>query len=135
MVDRAKRLEAAELIEKFVGREITNFEFENQFPRSTDPALHAVHTVLWLAYSDVREHRLDGKHALKQEGRDVFERCALFLRTDTEYTGFRSFVTFAAPFKRLWNRILGRADPVMPASWPFDTAEQLERAQKGDGRF
>ncbi|MFZ1918452.1 MAG: hypothetical protein WAU58_12825 [Terriglobales bacterium] len=135
MVDRTKRLEAAGLIEKFAAREVTNFEFEDRFPRSADPALHAVHTVMWSAYSDIREHRLDGTHALKQEARDVFERCALFLRTDTEYTGIRSFVTFAAPFKRIWSRILGRNDPVMSASWPFDTAEELERAQKGDGRF
>jgi hypothetical protein len=131
MVDKAKRLEAAALIEKFEACQITNFQFQDRFPRSVDPALHAVNDVLWLSYSDIREHRLDGKHALTPEARNMFERCVLFLRTDIEYTGTRSFVSLSAPIKRLWNRVLRRQGLVMPASWPFDTAEQLDRAQKG----
>lgn len=135
MVDRPSRLKAADLIEQFVACHVTNFQFQDRFPRSNDPALHAINTALWSAYSDVREHRLDDKNALRPEAQNVFRRCVLFLRTDVEYTGIRSFVSLAAPFKRLWNRVLRRKDPEMPASWPFDTAEELERAQRASEGF
>jgi hypothetical protein len=63
----------------------------------------------------------------------MLEHGFLFLRPDVEYTGIGSFATFPARFKRLWNRIIGRKDPVMPGFWPFDTAEQPERSQKEHG--
>jgi hypothetical protein len=63
MVDKTKRLQAAELIRKFMTCKVTNFQFRDGFPRSKeDPALHAINTMLWFAY--VREHRLEGKHRL-----------------------------------------------------------------------
>jgi hypothetical protein len=62
---------------------ITNFEYDERYPRSDDPALFAIYSMLWFAYSDVRKHRMDGKYALSSEGRQVVENCILFLRTIT----------------------------------------------------
>ena len=91
MVDKPKRLEAAKLIEDFLACRITNFQYDDRYPRSTgDPALLAIYSMVWFAYSDVREHRMDGKHMLNSEGQQLAEQCILFLKTDNEYHGPRT---------------------------------------------
>lgn len=132
MVDKDKRLQAADLINKLMSCEITNYEYDDRFPRSKDdPALHAIYTMLWFTYNDVREHRMDGKHSLSPQAREVFEQSALFLETDIEYTGQKSFVDVTAPFKRLWNLISMKKEPsAVPDCWPFDSLEQLEAARR-----
>jgi hypothetical protein len=86
--------------------------------------------MLWFAYDDLREHRLEGKHALTDEARDVLERCILFLRSDLEYSGPGGFVSLTAPFKRVWKRIAGKTEQEEALSpvWPFESTEQLEQA-------
>jgi hypothetical protein len=130
MVDKPKRVEAAKLIEDFLSCRITNFEYDARYPRSDDPALFAIYSMLWFAYSDLRKHRMDGKHRLSSEGRQVVENCILFLRTEFEYHGPRNFVSLSAPFKRVWYKLRGTAppEPISPV-WPFDASEQLEAAR------
>jgi len=42
--------------------------------------------MLWRSYSDVHEHTVTEEgHQLSPEVREIFDRCALFLRTDLEY--------------------------------------------------
>lgn len=133
MVDRAKRLEAAKLIEDFfVSCRISNFEYDDRYPRSPDdPALFAIYSMLWFAYSDVREHRMDGKNALSGEGRRLIEQCKLFLKTDYEYHGPPNFVSLSAPFKRIWYWLRRRTQPELTGpEWPFDNAQQLEAARR-----
>ena len=131
MVDKAKRLEAAKLTEEFLACRITNFEYADRYPRSTgDPALLAIHSMLWFAYSDVREHRMDGKHALNNEGQQLAERCILFLKTDNEYHGPENLVSLSAPFKRIWYWLRRKSPPDLTGpAWPFDSAEQLDAAR------
>ena len=82
---------------------ITNYEYDDQFPRcEDDPALHAIYTALWFTYSDVRQHRMDGKHTLKPEAREAVDQCILFLKTNIGTRG-RNSSDLTAPFKRLWN--------------------------------
>jgi len=87
--------------------------------------------MLWFAYDDLREHRLEGKRALTDETRDIFERSVLFLRTEIEYSGPANFVSLTASFKRVWMRIVGKKERQDPLStvWPFDSTEQLEHAR------
>jgi hypothetical protein len=86
MVDCEARRRAAQLVRRFGDGEITNDEFEDDWPDSRDDrALRAVGTMLWGSYSDLYPHRLVGKHALAEEGRRLFRRCALFLESDREY--------------------------------------------------
>jgi len=132
MVDKERRLRAAQLIEKLISCQITNYEYDDQFPRcEDDPALHAIYTALWFTYSDVREHRMDGKHALKPEARETVDQCVLFLKTDIEYRGPKNFIDLTAPFKRLWNFVRGkRGRNELPDYWPFDSDEQLQSAKQ-----
>jgi hypothetical protein len=135
MVDKPKRMEAAKLIEDLLSCRITNFEYSDRYPRSDDPLLFAVYSMLWFAYSDVREHRMDGKHVLSGEGRQVVEHCILFLQTEFEYHGPRKFQSLSAPFKRVWYKLRGTAVPeLISPLWPFDTPEQLEAARHEAGR-
>jgi hypothetical protein len=131
MVDKPKRLEAAKVIEDFLASRITNFQYDDCYPHSTgDPALFAIYSMLWFAYSDVREHRMDGKRSLKNDGRQLAEQCILFLKTDNEYHGPKNFVSLSAPFKKVWYR-LRRKSPreLIGPAWPFDDAEKLEAAR------
>ena len=131
MVDMPKRLEAAKLIEDLLACRITNSQYADHYPRSTDdPALLAIHSMLWFAYSDVREHRMDEEHALNDEGRRLADQSILFLKTDNEYHGTKNFVSFSAPFKKTWYWLRRKASPeVAGPAWPFDSMEDLKAAR------
>ena len=88
MVDTEPRQRAAELIEKLRDGTISNFDFEESWPRydKRDRALRAIETMIWRFYSDGHEHTLaEEGHLLTAEGREIFDRCVLFLRTGLEY--------------------------------------------------
>ena len=129
MVDRQGGDKAAQLIDDFLSQRITNFKFQDEFPRSKDKALHAIETRLWFAYSDVREHRLDKTKHLNEYGRATFNRCILFLGPDIEYHGPENFIDVFAVFKRLWNWVRRTKVEEIPLPyWPFDNSEQLQQA-------
>ena len=131
MIDKPKRMEAAKLIEDLFACRITNFQYDDRYPRSTDdPALHAIYSMLWFGYSDVRQHRMKGKHALNNYGQQTVEQCILFLKSENEYHGPKNFVSLSAPFKRIWYWLRHKSPPELVGSeWPFDNAEQLEAAR------
>ena len=86
MINKSKRLYAKHLIEKFMACEITNDDYNDEFPSDrNDPALEAIYCNVWPYYSENPTHKLDGKHALQPEARELFTRCVLFLATDLEY--------------------------------------------------
>jgi len=86
--------------------------------------------MLWFAYSDVREHHMQGKHALSVDGQRLAEQCVLFLETDNEYHGPKNLVSLSAPFKRIWYWLRRKSAPeVIGPAWPFDDAEQLNAAR------
>ena len=131
MVDKQKRLEAARLIEDLLACRITNIQYDRRYPRSADdPALFAIYSMLWFAYSDIREHRMEGNHSLTVDGKRLAEQSVLFLKTDNEYHGPKNFVSLSAPFKKVWYWLRRKTAPVVigPA-WPFDNAEQLDVAR------
>jgi hypothetical protein len=130
MVDRPKRTAAAKAIEDFLSCRITNFEYSHRYPRSDDPVLFAIHSILWSGCSEEVEHRLNGKNSLSGERRQVVERCILFLESEFEYHGTREFQILSAPLKRIWHKLRGRAVPkLISPVWPFDSPEQLEAAR------
>ena len=86
MIDREARDRAAVLLRRFAAGEITNEDFHADRPWSRqDPALRAIFDRVWLYYSDLKTHRLEGEHALDPEARALFLRCELFLQSDLEY--------------------------------------------------
>lgn len=86
MIDRQARDTAAKVLQAFMDGTISNVEYEDSLPRSKDdPALHAIHVQLWFYYSDLRQHKLIGKHTLSPEARALYERSVLFLKSDLEF--------------------------------------------------
>jgi hypothetical protein len=86
MIDREARDKAARLLDRFIRCEITNFQYADNFPRtSQDRVLEAMFWWTWGLYSDVKEHKLEGRHRLDPRTMESLNRCLLFLRSDLEY--------------------------------------------------
>jgi hypothetical protein len=93
MVDVESRRCAAEIVERFRDGTISNFDFEELWPvhDRRDRGLKAIRTLLWRFYDDGHEHTLTEEgHLLTPEGRDLFDRCALFRRTNFEYVWLKT---------------------------------------------
>ena len=106
MVNSEKRRFASQLITKYLSLEITNDDLSDDFPHDeSDPAFGAIWNNLWAYYDDMYSHKAEGKHQLVGGGRELFERCALFLRTDLKYE-WPPFEWIS--FKYLLWRLLGR---------------------------
>jgi hypothetical protein len=94
MVDRRARDEAAQLLMQFKDGLITSSQFAEVWPgESQDSVLQAICEVAWsvergagpeLAQGRHLEPRLPRPDALNADGQALFERCALFLRSDLE---------------------------------------------------
>ncbi|MDH7794092.1 MULTISPECIES: hypothetical protein [unclassified Beijerinckia] len=85
-IDRPARDTAASLIRRFRDGEISNDQFENQWPKgSTDPALSALKDMIWQFYDARYEHTLTWRHTLKPDGHEAFTRFACFADSDLPY--------------------------------------------------
>jgi len=109
MIDiQARKSATSALTRFFLHGETTNFQYMDEFPlRSKDHALKSIYFVLWGLYSDVREHRMSGAHALTPEAIDIVNRCILFLGTNREYE-WDSRLFSLERAKRAWSRLLQR---------------------------
>jgi hypothetical protein len=87
MVNREKRVLAANLIRRFLEGQITNDWFANNYPSGVkdDAAIGAIYKRLWFFWDDLHEHKVEGKRQLSPEGRALFNRCIAFLDSDLEY--------------------------------------------------
>jgi hypothetical protein len=133
MIDSEKRQIASELIAKYLSLEITSDELSDDFPRDKrDPALGAIWYNLWPYYSDT-SHKAEGKHQLSPEARELFERCAAFLRTDLEYEWPPyKWISFEYPLWRLFGlgkRLEQKFDEFKSHGdfdvWPFIRREDI----------
>ncbi|MGY1459836.1 MULTISPECIES: hypothetical protein [unclassified Luteimonas] len=85
-IDPQARAALAESTRWLIGARITNFQFDDSVPKSTDPAIREIYNqFLWLLYCDLREHRLAGPDKLTQAQRDAATRCVLFLKPVLPY--------------------------------------------------
>src|SRR5258708_2804900 len=79
MIDRHARDIAAKTLRDFMEGSISNEEYERKYPRSKDdPALWEIYIQVWFFYSDIKTHKLTGKHELNEERLAFVERCILF---------------------------------------------------------
>ena len=145
MIDREARTKLGELIRHLVAGLITNDEFDDRRPISTDPAIWEVfHWGAWHLYSDLGEYRLIGKHRLPKEVRREVSRWVLFLKTDLKYewpqfSGLQHFLHFLGSIlsfgllrfalRRYWSR-LGDLNV-----WPFLRRSDYEAAVKRQPYF
>ncbi len=143
MVDISKRKQAAVLIHQFVEGQISNDDYDSDFPDDTgDEGLLAVYDRLWLLYSDLAPSRLH-KTSLTNDEQAVIERCVLFLGTNLEYEGprIRERKTFAGLKNMLGRLIATEPNSVMGREaqensvflsgwWPFANEEQYRSARE-----
>ena len=85
MIDRPERDLVAEALRHFITGQLSNFNFENQFSDSNDPAIVAIEDTIWCFYDDFIEHKLSGKWQLPPEWKAAAARWILFLYSDYEY--------------------------------------------------
>ena len=138
IVDTKNRAKAASLIREFSDGQITNDEFDEQYPRSThDPALQNIWQCLWAFWSDLETHRLEKEHALSAQQQALVERCIAFLNTDLEYLGPVVKVDFLAWLKRGWQgskAAFTRRSSDRPENqcWPFASEQQYRQHSSKD---
>lgn len=137
MIDYEARKNAAEVARRFVGGQISNFEFENSFPSSKDPAMWAIEDTLWCFYDDFEEHQLKGKRSVPEETKQLMLRWVMFLYSDIEYEWPKISYPGVRPiqyglFGKLFNRqkkqhaFLSSGDIEF---WPFINQESFEYAK------
>ena len=86
MVDIEARKNLSELIRQLIAGFITNDQFEDRIPRSSDPAVHEIYfNGIWGLYTDFYEYRLIGEDRVPQDSRRVLARYILFLKSGLEY--------------------------------------------------
>lgn len=137
MIDFVARKKAAEVARRFVAGQISNFEFENRFPSSKDPAMWAIEDTFWCFYDDFEEHPLKGKWCVPEETKQLMLRWVMFLYSDIEYEwpaisypGVRpiQYGLFGKLFNRHKNQhaFLNSGDIEF---WPFINKESFESAK------
>ena len=133
MVDTKNRIVAAELVREFAAGQLTNDDFDEQYPRSEDRAIQNIGNVLWLSWDDRFTHRLEGEYQLTDQQRALFERCIAFLQTELEYTGPSVGGSVLDAAKGAWKRLVGKEQRILIEGsldapwWPFATEEQYRQ--------
>ena len=142
MLDRKARDKAAELLRQFASGRITNFELENRWPTSKDPAIHGLDSTIWCFYDDFKEHKLQGPFALAPEMRRVIARWVIFLHTNEPYQWPNIAYPGVRPLHRSWitrrlgllNLITRKEQRFINAGafevWPFISAQSFENARR-----
>ena len=135
MVDRHARDIAADVLREFMEGSLSNQEYEKKYPRSKDdPALWEIYVQVWFFYSDVKKHKLTGKHAPNEEQRAFLERCILFLESANEFEwprqkfrpwyGILRLLGFGRTLKRQEEAEMSIGDKDV---WPFLKKAQYEQ--------
>ncbi len=134
-VDPAARRALATALSGLAAGRLTNDQFEDRIPSSSDRAVSELARSAWMLYDDMFEHRLVGNRRLPREGRREVAKWILFLRSDHPYTwppgpgltvALLNVVTMGA-----LSRILGRrwTRGSEEAFWPFPSEAAFERAR------
>jgi hypothetical protein len=84
MIDRHSRNLAADILRAAKSGKITNYEIEDQWPKSGDKALIYIAQRIWLCYDDLKKDlfKIDSND---EETRSLIERCISFLESEEEY--------------------------------------------------
>ncbi|TYT24834.1 hypothetical protein FZO89_00245 [Luteimonas viscosa] len=138
MIDYRARSTLAQAARVLVAGRITNYQFENREPESSDPAVKEISYMgFWPLYSDTPEYRLDGDRKLSPEDRLFAARCILFLKSglryswpipswwDSTWLQIRSTVTFGRAKREYQEHLSSLGDVDL---WPFQSASQYAEA-------
>jgi hypothetical protein len=141
MVDPAGRTKFAEALRALATGQVTNDYFEDVLlPRTeaNDDAVCAIYELgAWSLYSDLHEHKLRGKYALRPGDKTQVARWVLFLKTSLPYewptqTTDQSFLTWLGSVatlgwvsRRYWRWFRAQGDISV---WPFKTQADFQAA-------
>ena len=117
-VDPEARSLAAVLLRRLISGQITNDQFEDDFPISSDPALDAIRDTAWFYYSDTKEYHLKGPERHHPDEKRAIIRWILFLDSNCIYQWPAIRLPGNDPgrftysnFSRFLRRLLGMPDP------------------------
>ncbi len=139
MIDRSARNKLAELLRSLAAGIITNDEFEDSIPESSDSAISEVFFKGgWLLYSDMKEYKLKEKDALELIVKKEVAKWVLFLKSNYEYNwpsvSFTQRVLhvislgfLGTTYAKAWSSA-GDVD-----AWPFLKAEHITKAKEEHG--
>lgn len=138
MIDIQARSKLAEASCSLVAGLITNHQFDDRIPISSDPAIREIYNkAFWLMYCDLRQYRLTGRDRLSPQVREVAVRCILFLKSGLPY-GWPVLSRSAAMLLTIANfltlSIAGRVYSHRATRgrdisyWPFLSSEQYSTA-------
>ena len=138
MIDVQARSKFAEASRSLVAGLITNYQFDDRIPRSSDPAIREIYNkAFWLMYCDLRQYRLKGRDRPSPQVREVAARCILFLKSRFPY-GWPVLSRPAAVLLVIANLLtLGIAGRIYShratrgrdiSCWPFLSSEQYSAA-------
>jgi hypothetical protein len=138
MIDIEARKKAAEIARRFVAGQVSNFDFENEFPPSKDPAMWAIEDTLWCFYDDFEEHRLKDKWSVPKETKILMLRWVMFLYSHEEYEWPKISYPGVRPieyglFGKLFNRQKKQhtfLDSGEIEYWPFINKESFQNAKQ-----
>jgi hypothetical protein len=102
MIDRAARDQLSRSLKLLVTGRISNGQFEGSIPETKqDPSITALADMAWLLYSDMKEHRLVGRHSIGPGERREVLRWILFLDSDFEYRWPKMPLPGLSPLRRV----------------------------------
>jgi hypothetical protein len=123
-VDKAARLRLRGLVQQLLSREISPRAYDDSVwgIQTEDPAVQAIRSRLWFAYSDTPGAVFDPER-LPRETKEAFQRCITFLASELPYKYTRKkFITPLALLKwiPIVRREIERQDSDGDWSvWPF----------------
>lgn len=151
MIDRAARDQLSRNLRLLISGKISNDQFEDSTPETDeDAAIMAFAGMAWLVYSDMKEHRLVGRHSIEPSARREVLRWILFLDSDFEYRWPRMSLPGLSPLRRArpvvtrwlnWPNAISRerAAECLTAgdhnAWPFVSRSEYKQALRKPRRL
>jgi hypothetical protein len=150
-VDTEDRNKVADAIERYLAREIDNFELDDILFTAEDRAAFEVACEVWFCYDDIRRHKNEGRHKILPPGETRLRRWVSLLRSDQPwprdepdsrdrwYSGRRwrgimapigcVFALLMLPIFLFEAVVLGRPRPRSAKNeyWPFESSEDWKR--------
>jgi hypothetical protein len=138
LIDRISRDKLAEMLRRFISGQITNFDFEDEIPSSTDFVISEIYDSMWLFYDDFTKHKLEGEWALPKETKKLMARWVIFLHSNEEYKWPTFRYAGVRPLEHNWlSRILKKPEKerkFMESGnydvWPFINLESYNDAKQ-----
>jgi len=125
MIDRNARDAAIALLKKILAEDITNYEFEDQWPdKSSEFVITAIAEQLWFYYDDYPKTKFM-RAGLGPEVTSFIERAIVFLSSDVEYEWPE--YSFATENRSLFERLFGLGKRRSTEQWEkFKAAGEID---------